>query len=293
MHKIISCYNINKERIGQGEFMKKLFTLLFALIVLTALQVSAETIKFIQVSDSHLTAGSDYSQKVLKSAVDDINNQEGVSFVVFTGDNIGNPKEENLRAFLKIVSKLKVPYYIALGNHDVYKSNGLSKVRYFEVIKEHKLLFPQRKPNYKFTKNGFVFLIVDGAKEVIPGLVGYYRADTLKWVEKELKRNDNKQVVILQHFPVEYPDGSETSVKSHKTYKVEEYQQLLSRHDNVLAVLSGHFHVNSENMKDGVYHITSPSLLTLPHSYKVVDIVTTKEFSPIIYTQLREFKVEE
>ncbi len=276
--------------------MKKFILFLFSVLVLfvfTNSKVFAENIRFVQVADAHLTVGSEYSMNVLKSAVDDINKQSGISFVVFTGDNINNPKEENLREFVSIVSKLNVPYYVVLGNHDVYKSNGLSKVRYYEILRERNLLYPQRKPNYKFTKNGFVFLVVDGAKEVIPGSVGYYREDTLAWLEKELTKNAKKDVVILQHFPVEYPEGSDNRLRTHRTYKVEEYQALLSKHHNVLAVISGHFHVNSENMKDGVYHISSPSLLGLPNAYKIIDIVTTKEFSPIIYTQLREFQVKD
>ncbi len=276
--------------------MKKFLSIFLGFLFVSVMSVTrayAENIKFIQVADVHLSVQSEFSMKVLNSAIEDINKQEGVSFVVFTGDNINNPKEENLKEFAKIVKNLNVPYYIALGNHDVYKSNGLSKVRYFEVFKENNIFFPQRKPNYKFSKKGFVFLIVDGAKEVIPGSVGYYREDTLNWLNKELTDNKKKDVVIFQHFPVEYPEGVESSLKTHKTYKVEDYQQLLEKHTNVLAVISGHFHVNSENMKNGVYHIATPSLLTLPHSYKIIDIVTTKEFSPIIYTQLKEFNISE
>lgn len=276
-------------------FMKKFFIYfgLFLSLLLTGTKVLAENIKFVQVTDVHLSAGSEFGARILKSAVEDINNQQGVSFVVFTGDNIANPKEEHLREFLKIVSKLKVPYYVAVGNHDVYKSNGLSKVRYYEILRENNLLYLQRKPNYAFKKNGFLFLVVDGAKEVIPGPVGYYREDTLKWVQKQLSKNPKTSVIILQHFPVEYPEGVETSIKTHKTYKVEQYQELLEKHNNVLAVITGHFHVNSENMKNGVYHISSPSLMTLPQAYKIIDIVTVKDFSPIIYTQLREFEVKD
>ena len=276
--------------------MKKLLTLFVTFMlwaIFTVQNVYAENIKFVQVSDAHLSAGSEFSQKVLKSAIKDINNQPDVAFVVFTGDNINNPNEENLKAFVKIASKLKVPYYVVLGNHDVYKSNGLSKTRYYEVLRQRNILYPQRKPNYEFKKEGFVFLIVDGAKEVIPGTVGYYRKDTLNWLEDRLTKHAQKDVVIFQHFPVEYPQGMEHRIKSHKTYRVEQYQELLSKHHNVLAVVSGHFHVNAEHMNDGVYHIASPSLQALPHSYKIVDIITTKEFSPIIYTQLREFEVEE
>jgi hypothetical protein len=45
-------------------------------------------------------------------------------------------------------------------------------------------------------------------------------------------------------------------------------------------------------MKDGVYHISTPSIINMPNSYKIIDIITTKDFSPLIYTQLREFEVK-
>ena len=153
------------------------------------------------------------------------------------------------------------------------------------------MLFPQKRPNYEFKKNGFVFLVVDGAKEAIPGSTGYYREDTLKWLDEKLTKNEKKSVIIFQHFPVIYPDG--VDLKTHKTYRVEDYKEVLAKHNNVLAIITGHFHTNSETMENGVYHISSPSILSIPQSYKVIDIVTTKDFSPIIYSQLREFKVEE
>lgn len=276
--------------------MKKFLLSLLALFMFTCLSVFADntkSIKFVQVSDAHFSADSDYTQKVLKSAISDINSLQDVSFVVFTGDNVNSPNESNLKAFLKIVKKLKVPYYIAIGDHDVYKANGLSKARYYDMIHEHNWFMFKHQPNYKFKKKGFVFLVVDGAKEIIPGSVGYYREGTLAWVGEELAKNKDKDVIILQHFPIEYPDNAEASVKTHKTYKVEQYKELIDKHQNLLAVVSGHFHTNSENMTNGVYHISTPSLIALPQSYKVIDIVTTKEFSPIIYTQLREFEVKD
>ena len=276
-------------------YMKRILVLFVFVIcsLFLHLDAQAENIKFVQITDAHISVNSEYSQKVLKSAIQDINSQPEISFVVFTGDNINSPTEENLRTFASIIKKLKVPYYVGIGNHDVYKNKKMSKVRYYEILREGSLFPKQKSPNYKFTKNGFVFLIVDGAKEVIPGTVGYYRKDTLNWVDQVLTKNDKTSVVICQHFPVIYPDGVESKLKTHRTYKVEEYQEMLSKHHNVLAVLSGHFHTNSENMNDGVYHISSPSLINMPNSYKIIDIVTSKEFSPIIYTQLREFEVKE
>lgn len=271
--------------------MKK-FLLVLITFLISICSAYAENIKFAQVSDTHVSADSEFSQKVLKATVKDINQQQNIAFVVFTGDNINSPNEDNLREFVKIANGLKVPYYVVLGNHDVYKSKNMSKIQYFEILREGNPFKLQRSPNYKFSKNGFVFLTVDGAKEIIPGSVGYYRQDTLKWVDKMLTQNKNKSVIIFQHFPIEYPDGVENKLKTHRTYKVEEYQKILEKHNNVLAVLSGHFHTNGETMKNGVYHISTPSVITVPHSYKIIDIVTTKDFSPIIYTQLKEFEVE-
>ncbi len=74
--------------------MKKILSLLCICLfmLLSAVKASAENIKFVQITDVHLSVESEYSQKVLKSAIDDINKQENIAFVVFTGDNINSPK---------------------------------------------------------------------------------------------------------------------------------------------------------------------------------------------------------
>ena len=84
--------------------MKKILSLLCICLFMlfSALKSSAENIKFVQITDVHLSNDSEYSQKVLKSAVEDINKQENISFVVFTGDNINSPKPENLKHLLKL-----------------------------------------------------------------------------------------------------------------------------------------------------------------------------------------------
>jgi len=271
--------------------MKKNF-LTYILTILTVLflqlSASANEIKFVQVTDSHYISGNEFRENILKKTIEDINTLKGVSFVVFTGDNIDKANPEYLKDFVNIVNKLHVPYYMVIGNHEVFKSGDLSKLRYMEIIKENNIFCRQSKPNYKFSKNGFMFLIVDGAKEVIPGANGYYRQDTLDWVEKQLSSHPNTPTVILQHFPLVPPRDMAT----HKTYQAEKYLEMLDKHNNVIAVVSGHYHINGEKMKDGIYHICSPTLLNEPYQYKIIDIVTTKGFSPMIYTQLRDVNVK-
>ena len=48
---------------------------------------------------------------------------------------------------------------------------------------------------------------------------------------------------------------------------------------------------NGEKLEDGIYHISTQSLLEYPHNYKVIEIKTQKNHKPRIYTQLRHADV--
>lgn len=267
--------------------MKKNFILTILSILLIQCTAMADIVKFAQVADSHFISGDKYRTEVLKSTVESINKEKGLAFVVFTGDNLDSPKEQYLPEFVQIINKLDVPYYIVIGNHDVFKNNGLSKKHYLEIVKENNCFYKYKKPNYVFKKDGFVFVVVDGAKEVIPGSVGYYKEDTLKWLDKQLTKHSKEPVVILQHFPL----VSTKIIPSHEVYKKTKYLDLLDKHDNVVAIVAGHLHINSEMMRNGVYHITTPTLLNDPNQYKIITITTTKGFSPMIYTELKNVEL--
>lgn len=248
----------------------------------------AKDIKFVQIADSHYAIDNEYSQKVLLETIENINKLKDVSFVIFTGDNINRPHTDNLINFTRTANKLNAPYYLAFGDHDVYKNGGMSKLNYIKIVKDNNFLYKPSKPNYVIKKKGFVFLVVDGAKEVIPGSIGYYKESTLKWVDTQLTKYKKSPVVILQHFPLVEPKEH----RSHKTYEPEKYFEILNKHKNVIAIISGHYHLNGETMKDGIYHISTPSLLMAPNYYKVIDIVTTPGFSPMIYTELKPVDVK-
>lgn len=264
---------------------KNIITLLSLLLIQTS--VFAEAVKFVQVTDSHFKTNDEHRAEILKATVKSINNEKGISFVIFTGDNIDSPNAGYLPEFVKIVNKLDVPYYLVIGNHDVFKNNGLSKVQYLEIVKDNNFLYKYKTPNYVFKKNGFVFIVVDGAKEIVPGSNGYYKKDTLEWLDKQLTKYKNDKVVIFQHFPL----IMNKELTSHMVYKKDEYLNILDKHDNVITIITGHLHTNYEVMRNGVYHITSPTLLSEKPVYKVISISTTKEFSPMVYTELKEVEI--
>lgn len=265
--------------------------ILLSLIILTSMPVFTKELKFIQVTDSHVsTLGNEYSQRdvgnsknIFEKTIQDINSVRGIDFVVFTGDNIDQANSTELKNFINMANKLNVPYYMVIGNHEVFKSQDLDKKKYIKIVRKYSKNCRPEGANYVFKNKGIVFIVVDGAKEVIPGPAGYYKKDTLKWFDRQLTKYEKSNVIIFQHFPIVEPYYNRT----HTTYNKDDYEAILKKHNNVIAIFSGHFHANGEKMVDEIYHVSTPSLVEAPHNYKVVEINIIKGQKPKIYTQLR------
>lgn len=259
--------------------MKKIIKILLVILFFAIpINVKAETIKFAQVTDVHINS---YNVNYLKNFVDEINKCNDLDFVVFTGDNIDNANLDDLESFLSQARKIKFRTYILIGNHDVFKYKHLDKVLYMKTVKKYMGSYHSDKPNYVFQKKGVVFVTMDGVKEVIPAPSGYYRASEIEWLDSILTKYKDKKVVILQHFPLLLTKNVE-----HNTYGREEYLKMLKKHDNVLAIISGHYHQNREERIDNVYHIVTKNFSNNRY-YKIIEIDTDTNS---IYTLLKENK---
>ncbi len=254
--------------------IKKIFIIIFFFLN-TALVSIAKDLRFVQVAEVQYSP--DNKDSIVK-CIADINTLKNVDFVVFTGDNIASANIEYLRAFLKEIKKIKFPVYIIIGDRDVAKDKGLNKETYREEVFKNLGFGQSLKPNYKFKKHGIVFIVADGAKEFVTGPNGYYKQNTIDWIDKQLTKYQNNKVIILQHFPL-----VEGNVAANNTYKAEIYKDMLSKHTNVIAIIAGHFKENNEQVIDGITNIITPSYSTT-REYKIFDIPETHD---MIYTQLR------
>ena len=101
---------------------------------------------------------------------------------------------------------------------------------------------------------------------------GYYSKNTLKWLEKILKENPNKQFLIFQHFPLFEPVKDSAYVHKHSTRKKGNYIKLLKKYKNVVLIASGHYHVSCEKVKYGVKHYSTSALFLEDSYYRVFEI---------------------
>ncbi|MBR1942352.1 metallophosphoesterase [bacterium] len=246
--------------------------------------VYAKEIKFIQVTDLMYRQNVS-SQENLKNLVDNINSGDKIDFVVFTGDNIANAKKETLQEFLETIKSLKYPYYIELGEKDCLKANGLSKDLYLKYVKSNsKQKF--NSFNYAVKMDDIVFVFVDGAKEFLPAPNGFYREDTLTWLDKTLTKYKKKHVIIIQHFPLF--DKSEAS--PYNLYKADLYNEILSKHNNVLMIVSGHYRDNIEQEINNVKHIVTAPAADGSSNYREFILFfdkSTKQYE--IYSHVEKF----
>ena len=260
--------------------MRNFITLVFSFLFSTNL-ILASDMTFAQIDGALISTNDANSVKRLESTVNKINQQKNIEFVIFTGNNISKPSKDNLEKFIEIANNLKCPYYVTIGNKDINKQKKWGKSEYTYLlqkkIKTHKKI---TTTNYIFSKNGVIFIVADGAKEFITTPSGYYKPETLTWLDSQLKKYKNKNVIILQHFPIIPPAKKET----HYTHKADEYLELISKHDNVKAIISGHFGVNSEQEYQDIWHITTKSLPT----YRVIDILDYETENPVFWSTIKE-----
>ena len=260
--------------------MKKLILSVFVFLFST-LSVFAKDMRFVVVDGVYFNSLNKQSVNRFNNLIENINKQENVDFVVFTGNNIYKPDKNTYIQFLKKAKKLHSPYYIVIGQKDVDRRKEMSKQNYMKLTSKYN--WSQRRiktPNYSFVKNGVAFVVVDGSKDVIPSSIGYYKPDVLEWLNSELNKYKNKTVVKLQHYPIVPPSNRE----SHYTYKSEDYLKLLETHNNVKAIYAGHFGVNNEQKVNGILHVATAEA----PKYRIVDIIDYDTENPEFWSVIKE-----
>ncbi len=246
--------------------MQRLFNI-FLLIICLCFFVpltEAKEIKFIQISDLSFNSDEN-SVENYKKAVNKINKTKDLDFVVFTGGNLAFSNADLLKEFLKISKKIKRPYYIQIGTSDCQKNQGITKEKYIKLLNKYSNRH-YKSFNYVVKKGNVVLVFVDGSKQFIP-TTGYYKADTVIWLDKVLTKYEDKNIVIFQYFPLYKADAT---VNTH-LHKPDIYFDVLKKHKNVIAVFSGALNGTFYDVyEDNVLHSTAKPAYVNSSNYKEI-----------------------
>lgn len=200
-------------------------------IVLSTLFPSAQTQKFAIISDTHINVGNKGAREDLENAVNSINANKDIQFVLVSGDITEGGDKKSLEEAKSILDQLDVKYYITSGNHETKWSES-------GVTDFGKIFGSDR---FDFSDLGYYFLGFNSGP-VIRMMDGHIAKQDLTWLKQKLDSLGKEQpVIIVTHYPL--LDGDVDNWY--------EATDLLNQY-NVELVLTGHYHRNKQMEFDGI-----------------------------------------
>ncbi len=239
-------------------------------------------LKFVQLSDVHfLENGANTTFKMigasgqlLDDAVEQINEQNDVDFVMITGDLIDKSFEKELRAVLPHVNKINYPWYFAFGNHDRCVGGYLTTQVYMKMLSDANPNYKFKLPYYSFEpKKGYKVIVLDDIITTEITSQGYIDEAQLKWLKKELDKSKNNTVLIFMHVPLIEPFAS----PNHKLRNSSAVIKLLESYKNPIGVFQGHYHATKITQHDNVLYVNTPALVSYPNAFRVVNVKNYKD----------------
>lgn len=172
--------------------------------------------------------------------IDQINSMEP-AFTIDNGDLVYGGEPNRYRLFYETVSKLQVPLYTTLGNHDI-RENGRETYT--------KLFGPAY---YSFDYQNFHFAFLDSSrgwteKQAIP-------EEQYQWLEKDLAMAQGRRIFVVTHIPPTDP-RAKTNIDHSFPDKEEakRFESMMTKY-KVDTVFMSHIHEYFSFVKDDVRYI--------------------------------------
>ncbi len=205
--------------------------------------------------------------------------QLDLDFLLLPGDLTQHGEAENHTWLQECLAKLPFPTYVIPGNHDVPVLNANEQSIAFKDFPHfyRKFGYEHRSELYytcellpkvrliALNSNNFD----DGGKQI-----GRLDIQQLSWLEKVLaqKENDELILVMIHHNVVEHLPNQARHPMANR-YMLDNAPELLEilRRYKVQLVFTGHLHIQDIAYEDNVYDITTGSLVSYPHPYRLLE----------------------
>jgi len=267
-----------------SKFTNTFVTLCMTVALMWGLQACSNSaaLRFIQISDIHfLENGSNTtfkmigeSQRLLDDAVNQINEQKDIDFVMITGDLIDKPFEKELKAVLPHIQNINYPWYFAFGNHDRCVGGYLDTNLYLKMLRDANPDFTFDKAYYSFVpKKGYRVIVLDDIITTEITSQGYIDEKQLKWLKKELDKSKNDTALIFMHVPLIEPFAS----PNHRLKNASQVMGLIESYKNPIGVFQGHYHATRVVQHDNVLYINTPALVSYPNAFRLISVQNYKD----------------
>lgn len=220
---------------------------------------------FVVATDIHLTNskldqfGALYKESydIFDSLINEVN-KEKVDFLVVKGDISHNSEPRDYQVFTQGVSRLKCKIYAVPGNHDKQQAGWALFFKPFS---------PNTSSYFSLDHKKWHFVFLDSASEEFDR--GYLNSTELSWLSKDLQANSQTPTMIFMHHLVH-----ESLISQAKRFFVQNAEQFMKTIEPypVIAVHSGHAHLNSAEPFGNTDFIVTGAVINYPVQYNVYHV---------------------
>ena len=210
-------------------------------------------------------------------------------FLLLPGDLVQHGEWENHQWLAERLARLPFPTYVVPGNHDVVRKEGTLE----QAGKRGQIAltdFPEIYRQFGYTDGQQLYY----QQEILPGVhliglnsnafdaageqigTGLIDGQQLDWLEQQLTTLAGKFVMVMVHHNVlEHLPGQATSELGQR-YMIKNAPELIARLQaaSVPVAFTGHLHVQDIAQADSFYAITTGSLVSYPHPYRLMSLTT-------------------
>jgi DNA repair exonuclease SbcCD nuclease subunit len=207
-----------------------------------------------------------------------------LDFLLLPGDLTQHGEPENHQWLQERLQALPYPVYVIPGNHDVpslLSENG--SIAFAEFPSYYRKCGYQNSDKLYYTCEVLpgVQLIALNSNQFDPDgkQLGCLDEEQLRWLEAILPELAEKLVLVtIHHNAIEHIPG-QSAHELGKRYMLDNADKLLSilRANRVKLIFSGHLHVQDIVEADGVCEVTTGSLVSYPHPYRLVEVKTNEK----------------
>jgi len=236
------------------QILSKHIAVVFLLFLSRLVWAQESTFKFAQVTDTHF--GAMTGEDDLRRTVRDLNRQQDIDFVIFSGDITEFGSDEELKQAKQLLDSLALPWYVIPGNHDSNWSE--SGANTFRKVFGSETFF--------FRHKGFLFMGTTSGPNMrmSPGQIP---RENLVWMDSVFAANPDVEtpLIYINHYP------QDSSLNNW----YEAIDRLKKR--NIQLALCGHGHANQLYDWEGIPGVMARSNLRAKDTIGGYNIITVAD----------------
>ena len=225
--------------------------------------------------------------------------QVDIDFLLLPGDLVQHGERENHHWLVRRLEQLPYPVYVVPGNHDVVRHGGcdrtLSLSEFVELYQAFGYTEPRPYYHHKILDGLHIIGLNSNGFESNgePFYTGWLSVEQLDWLDQQLAQLANQPtaplvLVMLHHNALEHLPR-QSRCRMGQRYMVKNAADLTQRLQKakIPLMFTGHLHVQDVAQADQLYEVTTGSLVSYPHPYRICELSTVDNAHQLDITSYR------